>query len=239
METVELLNKLYEKLSPSKINPTVIFNEGWMTRLLVTESMKKGIVIGNINFGNLAKKEWSSEALISSPFIGIEKNPEGYTHADIILGDFEIDYSNRGDIKVKSDAQILGIIEAKMRSNLSKSTSNAKEYNQASRNICCLAYNAAEYATCKTFFIVAAPKVTIEKYKFSEQMDKVPEQIEQRFRHSGKEKDYSTKLKDKVNTCERSVICYEDWIEFFEGDSIKRKLEDFYKKCKECNRISE
>jgi hypothetical protein len=237
METVELLNSLYENLSPSKINPTVIFNEGWMTRLLVIESMRKGIVINNIDFGNLAKKEWSSEALISSPFIGIEKNPEGYTHADIILGDFEIDYSNRGDISVKSDARILGIIEAKMGSNLSKGTSNAKEYNQASRNICCLAYNTAKYATCETFFIIVAPKVTIERYKFSEQILTVSEQIKQRFIHSGKGEDYSA-IKNKVDACKRTVICYEKWIESFDGDPIKRKLEDFYDECKKHNKTN-
>jgi hypothetical protein len=237
METVELLNGLCKNLGTSKINPTVIFNEGWMIRILVIESMKKGIVIDDIDFGKLAEKEWSSEALISSPFVGIEKNPEGYTHADIILGDFEIDYSNSGDIKVKNNAEILGIIEAKMGSNLSKETSNAKEYNQASRSICCLAHNAAKYAACETFFIIAAPKVTIERYKFSEQMSKVSKQIEQRFIHSGKEEDYSA-IKNKVAACKRTVICYEKWIEFFEGDPIKRKLEDFYDECKKHNKTN-
>jgi len=172
METVELLNELYKKLSPSKINPTVIFNEGWMTRLLVIESMRIGIVIDDIDFRNLAKKEWSSEALISSPFVGIDKNPEGYTHADIILGDFKIDYLNRGEITVKDDAQILGIIEAKMGSNLSQDTSNAKDYNQASRNICCLAHNTINFSTCDIFFMVVAPDNKIKSNKIIDQVSK-------------------------------------------------------------------
>jgi UDP-N-acetylenolpyruvoylglucosamine reductase len=78
LEKIKALNMLSEN-----INPTIIYNEGWIVRLLVIESMLEKITIENIEFGKLANKKRSSEALIASPFVTTKINREGYTHADI------------------------------------------------------------------------------------------------------------------------------------------------------------
>ncbi|MDR2651491.1 MAG: hypothetical protein LBC68_04140 [Prevotellaceae bacterium] len=244
METVELLNKLYENLSPSKINPTVIFNEGWMTRILVEASIDEKLEIGGIDFSKI--KSWTSEALIGSPFVSkkgnkIEKG-EGYTHADIILGDFKIDYSNRGEIIMEDNAHILGIIEAKMGSNFSKGTSNAKEgYNQASRNICCLAYYAIKNAPdCEIFFIIAAPQKKLNKIEEKIKRDLIKDQISERYKTSNiTNEDEKEKIIKKVSECNISSISYEEWIEKIKNQSPKDVsiLKKFYDDCISYNKI--
>ena len=68
------------------INPTQIYNEGWMTRLLMKQSILEKTKLEKFDFGKF--NNWTSEALISSPFLKAKKCKEGYTHADIAFGDF-------------------------------------------------------------------------------------------------------------------------------------------------------
>ena len=229
IEKIKALNML-----TGSINPTIIYNEGWMIKLLVIESMIEKLEIGGIDFDRFTNKNWSSEALIASPFVDAKKNREGYTHADIILGDFEIDYSERGEVKKKESAEILGIIEAKMGSNLSQSTTNAPDYNQASRNVCCLAHTT-QNTDCETFFIITAPQKTIDKYNFKEQTAQIKTQIEKRFPLSGI--DFDEKIRKKVDECTIAIISYEEWIEKIINYEVKSLLSVFYEKCKKYNKI--
>ncbi|HPW67646.1 MAG TPA: hypothetical protein PLS84_11285 [Salinivirgaceae bacterium] len=232
LEKIKALNMLSEN-----INPTIIYNEGWIVRLLVIESMLEKITIENIEFGKLANKKWSSEALIASPFVTTKINREGYTHADIILGDFDVNYGERGKVVLADMPEILGIIEAKMGSSLSKGTRNAPNYNQASRNICCLAHTT-QSTDCGTFFIIAAPQSIIKKYNnFEEQINQIKPQISERFSHS--EISYSKEIEKKVSECKVSVISYEDWINKLKHAEIKNMLIDFYNQCKKYNKIQD
>ena len=241
MSTVELLNELFENLSSpkvKKVNPTVIFNEGWMTRVLVEISIKEQLKIGNIDFSKL--HNWSSEALIDSPFVTVKEKREGYTHADIILGDFEIDYSQKGKIEVNKNAQILGIIEAKMGSNLSQRTNNADDYNQASRNICCLAYNTLKaHGHCNIFFIVVAPQSTIKKYDIEFQIENttLKNQIIRRYETSNEKlgQDLLKKIEDNKNNI--LTISYEEWINKIKNQTDKKLLNNFYNNCLKHNKI--
>ena len=115
-----------------------------MTRLLVEVSKQAQLKLQGIDFGEI--RNWYSEGLLSSPFLARTRPDnlaEGYTHADIALGSFSVDSSNRGDISIESDDGIFGVIEAKMGSQLSPGTRNAPDYDQASRNLACIAFNTA------------------------------------------------------------------------------------------------
>ncbi|KAA6310399.1 hypothetical protein EZS27_038293 [termite gut metagenome] len=251
---VEALDFLYKNLFPTGINPTVIYNEGWMTRLLVKQSIQEKLifVLDNtiIDFGKLSN--WSSEALIKSPFVGIPQKPEGYTHADIILGDFQIDYANSGAISVCEEAKVLGIIEAKMGSNLSQRTTNATKYNQASRSICCLASQVPN--RCEIFFVVVAPQATITRHNISQQVKPatIISEIEDRFLKSnvtefkfkrvsktGKKTVVKTKeeIIKKVSKSKILTISYENWIDKLEKKENMKSMKDFYDKCKEYNKL--
>jgi len=216
------------------VNPTEIYNEGWITRLLVYQSIKeKKVIYNSINFKKI--KNWTSEGLIPSPFIDVTDEREGYTHADIALGDFEIDYDKRAQIKVCKNASIFGIFEAKMGSNLSQGTTHAQKYNQASRNIACIAENVINNK-CSTFFAVVAPKDMIIKHNIKCQLkkDNIINQIEERFKLSNIVPNVA--IIQRANKCEIILISYEDWIKQLNDDN-RSEIEEFYDKCKYWNKI--
>jgi len=229
IEKIEALIDLAEK-----INPTVIYNEGWMIRLLVMESRIEKLNIKGIDFEKLATKNWSSEALITSPFVKTKKKREGYTHTDIILGDFSVNYEKRGEVNVDSSPKILGIIEAKMGSNLSQRTSNAENYNQASRNICCLSFVTKEYPDCEIFFMLTAPEIT-PRIETDINQTTILGQIKERFELS--EEEYLQNIQKQVEKCKIISISYKEWIDEIHDNKVKKKLDDFYEKCKTYNRV--
>lgn len=235
VEKIRALNSLSEG-----INPTIIYNEGWMIRLLVHESMIEKLKIKDIDFGLLASKNWSSEALITSPFVETKENREGYTHADIILGDFSVNYNERGEVMLDDSPEILGIIEAKLGSNLSQGTSNAKDnYNQASRNVCCLSYVTRKNPMCELFFVVAAPNATINKHEIKRQIkhENILEQIEQRFQHS--KVTYMLETQKQVEKCKLVIISYEEWIDELWNSDVREMLSNFYNECLKYSKIKD
>ena len=242
MSTVEKIKALHQ-LSEG-INPTIIYNEGWMIRLLVEESKRTGLTVRNLDFSKV--NNWTSEAQISSPFEGAElkkhKKNETKTHTDIILGDFLTKYGKSTEIEIKTSVKVLGIIEAKMGSNLSTGIKNATEYNQASRSICCLAHMTIESPECEIFFVIVAPETKIEKSKFEKQIGAVKDEIKNRFKEIGKEierfsKEYTDEIEKKVENCKKTIISYEDWINEIKDNDVKSELNKFYDKCKKYNKI--
>lgn len=152
-DIVEIINSI--ETDKPNINPTEIYNEDWMTRILVKKSIESKLKIKNIDFSRI--RNWTSEALISSPFIQAPNHKEGYTHVDMALGDFIVNYDKRGQIIINKDAEIFGILEAKMKSNLSQVTKYVENYNQASRNIVCIANNTL-MSNCLIYFGVVGPQ---------------------------------------------------------------------------------
>lgn len=221
------------------VNPTEIYNEGWMTRLLVYHSIEKKIKLKTIDFGKI--KNWTSEALISSPFIHAKNNREGYTHADMALGDFTVDYEKGGKINIPQSAKTFGIIEAKMGSPLSQGTTHAPNYNQASRNVACIAENTSD--TCSSFFYVVAPESQMKKVHKNGfcnedlvQPSVIKDQIAERFdlHNSVNEANPNeTSIKTRVPNCRIGTITYEEWLKKLASD----ELDKFYMSCKKWNKI--
>jgi hypothetical protein len=248
----------------AKVNPTEIYNEGWMTRLLIHCSVREKLTLRNeegedmIDFGSISN--WTSEALISSPFVKAKNKREGYTHADMVLGDFKVNFQkgsqddstkgeNKGLIKVDPKANIFGIIEAKMGSPLSKGTKHAENYNQAVRTVACIIYNTINYSNCDTFFYVVAPKEKIFTKKEAKrewtkmlEIDNIKENLKDRFNiHNNKnDKIENEKLIiERTSNCRVGVISYEYWIEQITNKKAKKELETFYEDCKKWNKITQ
>jgi len=230
-------------LSNPNINPTEIYNEGWMTRLFVYFSIQDKLTIKNIDFSEI--KNWCSEAVISSPFqprMRGDKLGEGFTHADMTIGDFKVDFNTSGEIILDKSAEKFGIIEAKMGSNLSQGTKNAPNYNQASRNLACIAEKTLESNSCKTFFGIVAPKTQLKLHKLDEQIDKefMLLQITKRFEMYPEEfrlKKRMNEILEKAKKTEVWVMSYEEWLDSFTKNETIKELSDFYEKAKKWNKI--
>ena len=215
-----------------------------MTRLLVSVSIDAGIQFQGIDFGKI--KKWYSEGLLSSPFLPRSRTDtlaEGYTHADMALGEFDVDASNRGDISIKSSEGTFGVIEAKMGSRLSTGTKNAPSYNQASRNVACIAFNTLS-TNHNIFFFVVAPEQKIEEHEIRQQVDLkvILEKISNRF-DSYEKNSHIYSLKEKVleraSTCVCSVHSYESWLEKLNSHSAYSSLVEFKNRCYIFNKIGQ
>ncbi len=124
----------------SNIPPTLLFNEGWMMRLVLNWFKNNSNRVHKLSIPPDCK--WYSEALLPSPFLRSPMGKsisEGYTHADGVVGKFDIGMSSKGELSLKSDCNFFYVVEAKMFSSLSSGTKNATNYNQAARNIACIA----------------------------------------------------------------------------------------------------
>lgn len=238
-----MINHIIDRIDSkfSHINPTQIYNEGWLTRLLTSQSVIEKTKLNEIDFGEI--KNWTSEALISSPFIKVTEFKEGYTHPDIALGDFVVDYEKRGEIILSNNAKLFGVIEAKMQSDLAIRTKNFKNYNQVTRSIVCICNQTYNIDNCNIFFTVVAPKCKIKSNKITNQLnhDTIINQIEERFNvYSKNSETYKIKnlIISKAESCVVIAINYEDWIESIVDNDSKVFLNHFYNRTKKWNKIN-
>ena len=122
--------------------PTILYNEGWMLRLVLDWFAQAGDRMAAHPLSIPAGCRWYSEALLPSRFKPRTKGDrlaESYTHADGVIGHFQVGSSGRGDLRLLSEADHFVVLEAKMFSPLSAGTKNAPKYNQAARNVACMA----------------------------------------------------------------------------------------------------
>lgn len=121
--------------------PTEFFNEGWMLRLVLDAVRSLKIAGHPLSFAEGAT--WYSEALLESPFRPrhrADRLAEGFTNADGVIGQFDFRATTKAGLRLKPDATQFVVAEAKMFSNLSAGTKNAPAFNQAARNVACMAW---------------------------------------------------------------------------------------------------
>ena len=139
---IEQITTLLKKCDTPDTNfpPTDLYNEGWMLRLVLDWlSAHPGL---NHDLAFTPTDKWYAEALLPSAFHARYKGDilaEARTHADGVIGDFVIGAELKGDLSLTPDAARIIVTEAKMFSKLSPGTRNAKYFNQAARNVACIA----------------------------------------------------------------------------------------------------
>lgn len=136
---IEILRRC-EKDQTACFPPTEIFNEGWMLRLVLDAIQSCGIEDHPLRF--LSGSRWFSEALLISQFRPRSRaDPlgEGFTNADGVIGHFKFQPSTKAGLELTPDCCQFVVVEAKMFSNLSAGTKNAPAFNQAARNVACMA----------------------------------------------------------------------------------------------------
>lgn len=158
--------------------PTALFNEGWMLRLVLDWASHHPSAISELIFTKGSR--WFSEALLPSRFRPRRRaDPagEGFTHADGVIGHFRLRPGGRGDIELLPDARQFVVVEAKMASGLSAGTTRAPNFNQAARNVACIAHLVSsagiDFATfTRLGFVLLAPAARIAEGVFATATDK-------------------------------------------------------------------
>jgi hypothetical protein len=163
---------------PANFPPTLLYNEGWLLRLVIDWYSNHKLTDHPLLFQYRAI--WFSEALLPSPFRSRHRGDtraEARTHADGIVGHISIGRSAKADARLLDDATQLIVTEAKIYSPLSGGTRNAPSFNQAARNVACItellsrANRPPSQMTSLAFFVVA-PEAQIKTGVFAQKLDK-------------------------------------------------------------------
>ena len=236
---------------PERVFPaTDLYNEGWMLRLVIDWFSHNSLVDYDIGFSEGAR--WYSEALLPSAFLARQRGDnlaESWTHADGVIGHFEIGENADGDLTLKKGATQLVVTEAKMFSKLSAGVTNAKYFNQAARNVACIAEIANRAGILPASledmaFYVVAPKVRIDEGVFSTQINKddICEVVQRRVSEYGDQAKslwFDEWFLPTLEAIEVRCISWEEILavvsEHNEADG--RELGEFYVKCLEFNKF--
>lgn len=141
-----LPTRLIELLQEGASSPTArfplteIFNEGWMLRLILDATQHLGVTDSPLRF--LPDAGWFSEARLGSPFQARYRGDdlaEGFTNVDGVIGHFDFRSDTKAGLRISANCRQLVVVEAKISSNLSSRVSNATGYDQAARNVACIA----------------------------------------------------------------------------------------------------
>lgn len=247
---IERIASLLKRCSGPQKNfpPTDLYNEGWMLRLVLDWfSLHPGI---DHDLAFATADEWYSEALLPSAFLPRYKGDplaESWTHADGVIGNFVIGADSDTDLSLSEEASHILVTEAKIFSKLSSGVKNASYFNQAARNVACIAeviYRAQIFPGSfeKIGFFVLAPESQINDGVFAEIMS--PESIRSivkrrvcEYQDSEKERWFANWF---IPTLENTLVREISWEEIVglinQSDSaFGPQIESFYGKCLEFN----
>ncbi len=155
---------------------TVLFNENWLLRVVLDWFSAHELPRHPMTFFSGAR--WFSEAMLPSAFLARYRGDplaESWTHADGVIGHFEIGTRGRGDLTLQAGATQLIVIEGKMFSPLSRGVKNAPLFDQAARNVACVAEvlrraDRAPDTIAALGFYVVAPECRIDEGAFARQI---------------------------------------------------------------------
>jgi hypothetical protein len=241
-----LLRRARDKEPP--FPPTLLFEEGWMLRVVLQWFAETNAQEHELYFAPGAR--WFSEARLASAFLPRYRGDayaEGYTNADGVIGHFHIGRIGQAELTLAPDAEQFIVTEAKMFSGLSRGTTRAPTFNQAARNVACMAEiarlaNRDPSLIDVLAFYVLAPRQQIDVGKFAGLMEKVSLELvagERVASYDAPKADwFENWFLPTLRAMRVNCLAWEDVIGFIkEADApFGEDLERFYDRCLEFNR---
>lgn len=225
--------------------PTQLYNEGWMLRLVLDWFSQHRQIEHALAFANDAK--WYSEGRLPSQFLAEnrgDRRAESHTHADGVIGHFDVTPGVRSEVRLLRDATQLVVVEAKMASPLSRGTKNAPNYDQAARNVGCLVHLLERMgcqATDAFAFYLVAPKSQIDAGVFADLVTKpsIEAKMADRVAQYGGAKDdwYQTVFIPSLDRLAVGMLSWESILDFIEVQGAAPQYRDFYAHCLSFNPI--
>lgn len=251
MSIARIARMLSECRGDTRVFPaTDLYNEGWMLRLVLDWFASRPGIEHDLAF--TAEDRWYSEALLPSAFLPrFRGDPlsESWTHADGVIGQFRIGAKGDGDLSLSPEVTRLVVTEAKMFSKLSSGVKNAAFYNQAARNVACIAevLRRAEVNPAgmdRIGFFVIAPQRQLESGVFSAllQKDAVHEVVARRvaaYELEDKNRWFQESFVPTLDKIKIGEISWESMVEFINqhDPEFGSELADFYAKCLQFNQF--
>jgi hypothetical protein len=178
-----------------------------------------------------------------------DSRAESWTHADGVIGHFGIGNGAKGNLTLHSEAKHFVVLEAKMFSKLLANVKNSSYFNQAARNVSCIAEvlkragrRAGEFKALG--FYVLAPVSQINQGLFDEHLTKASLRTvaERRVKEYGGKRDgwFSEWFLPVLERLDIKAVSWEDLIDFLATrDQDADQLRDFYTRCLEFNKPPE
>jgi len=226
---------------------TTLYNEGWMLRLVLDWFADHPGMDHPLAFAAGAK--WYSEVLLPSQFRARTRGDrlaESWTHADGTIGHVRV-RPGRGDVMLEPGASQFVVAEAKMFSGLSAGTKRATTFDQAARNVACVAEvlhqarRTPDSFRCLSF-VVLAPEEQVARGVFAQPcaLDSIEARVRERAAAYGGDKDVWVR-ESFLPVLERiglHILTWEDVIAKISAtDSIAGgELADFLTRCIKANR---
>ena len=250
---------LLENLVSEKPNmpPTILYNEGWLLRVVMQWFFQNQVAGHPFSFKTGAG--WFSEGLLRSPFPAARRGDplaESYTHADGVIGNIAVGGAGKVDISLVEPFDQFVVLEAKLFSELAGGTTRAAGYNQAARNVACMAkiieFSEASIDNFKSLgFYVIAPQPQLDKEpSFNEfiQKESIYQKVLARVESYKARSDYAEK-RDWLETffipllskLKVEAFSWEMIIESIgrNDQAMGEKLVIFYSRCLDFNKLRE
>ena len=242
---MDLLTELISSFDPS--NPhfrhTELYNESWLLKLVLHQA--SSIPESAFPLGFLPVSTWFSEGLLPTAFKArFQGDPlsESRTNADGVIGHIRIGAKAKADLELEPHATQFTVVEAKVGSPLSKGTSNARYFDQAARNVACMAEVIARAGKepsrfDRLEFIVLAPEYSIEKGTFSEEMSRssIEGKVRKRVDAYNGELDrwFEKSFAPLMGVIELRSLSWEDAIEWIreQKPGVTEQLSEYYDLC--------
>ncbi len=231
--------------------PTTLYNEGWLLRLVIDWFSRRLGKSHSLAFSPGAL--WYSEALLPSRFLARHRGDplaESRTHADGVLGHFTIGEFGVSDLRLDADANQFLITEAKLFSQLSPRVSKVRYFDQAARNVACLA-EAVSIAGAQPDqftslgFVVLAPREQIDAGVFEQDTNKdsIREKVRRRVNEYNDEVQFewfANRFLPAWDKARVECISWEEIIEHIKAEDSRSgdELSGFYAQCLRFNRRS-
>jgi len=258
--TVKKIEALEELLKGGNITPTIIYNEGWMLRLVLNWLSEHPEIEHELSFSKDSK--WFSEASLRTYFgankeLGRkDKLYETYTHADGAYGNI-VHKDKDNYLKLKDKCKQFVVVEAKMFSEYSPGITCDKDdkiyrYDQVSRTVACM-YESIEKSNInyedmdEIAFYTFLPAKRKNIKSFQPYMDNesakqsVKTKVKKRIEMYSQREDYENKIKWFNAFCDFlfsknfkiELVTWEEILKLIEkeDDNTHKKLKLFYAEC--------
>ena len=167
----------FTDLEDSPFPPTLLFNEGWLLRIILDWFSRNPV--DDFVLGFSPEATWFSEALLPTPFKALFKgdpHAEARTHADGVIGHIFVGEQGKVDLSLAPKASQFVALEAKIGSPLAAGIKAAPTYDQAARTVACMAEvlrlaNRPPPTMSSLGYYVLAPKEKIDAGLFEEALD--------------------------------------------------------------------
>ena len=242
---MDLLSELISSFDPANphFRPTELYNESWLIKLVFHQTST--IVDETFPLGFLHGSTWFSEGLLPTAFKArFQGDPlsESRTNADGVIGHIRIGAKAKADLELEPHATQFTVVEAKVGSPLSKGTSNARYFDQAARNVACMAEVIARAGKepsrfDRLEFIVLAPEYSIEKGTFSEEMSRSSIEGKVRKRVDAYEKElddwFDESFTPLLDAIELRSLSWEDAISWIreQKPEVAEQMSEYYDLC--------